>query len=205
MWTLLALHYEPTGLVLAQVLNAQACSARALRGEAAKGTTDAVRMRHPKTDGVGMGHPQDYLSPHETCGLVSVEAEQMLADMRVLVARAFAPGGHCVVVEASSVRHALLKRYVEPWKRAEEEAAKPVVPGGALKKTPAHLSNQLSNQLSNRPIAPAYVGGKKELLSAKAPEFEGAKAIREKKGLKGMNALIQARLKERMLTYADVC
>ena len=74
-------------------------------------------------------------------------------------------------------------------KRYEEEAAKPVVPGGALKKTPGHLSNQLSNQLSNRPIAPAYVGGKKELLSAKAPEFEGAKAIREKKGLKGMNGL----------------
>jgi hypothetical protein len=176
---------------------AQACSARALRAEAAKGTTDAVRMRQQRTDAAGMGHPQDYLSPHETCGLVSVEVEQMLADMRVLVARAFAPGGHCVVVEASSVRHALLKRYVEPWKRAEEEAAKPVVPGGAQKKAQA----QLSNQLSYRPIAPTSAGGKKEVVSAKPTEFEGAKAIRDKKGLKGMNALIQ----ERMLTHADVC
>jgi hypothetical protein len=68
--------------------------------------------------------------------------------------------------------------------------------------TYAQVSSQLS---SNRPIAPTDVGGKKEgkqeVLSAKAPEFEGAKAIREKKGLKGMNALIQVR----MLTYADAC
>ncbi len=64
------------------------------------------------------------------------------------------------------------------YQRTEEEAAKTVVTGGAQKKSsPAHLSNQLSN----RPIAPAYVRGKKDLLSAKPPEFEGVKAIREKK------------------------
>ena len=55
---------------------------------------------------------------------------------------------------------------------------KTVVTGGAQKKSsPVHLSNQLSN----RPKTRAYVGGKKELLSAKPSEFEGVKVIREKK------------------------
>jgi hypothetical protein len=49
------------------------------------------------------------------------------------VRRSLRAGGQCVVLESASVKHALQKRYFDPWKKAEEEAAKPAVPGSKPK------------------------------------------------------------------------
>ena len=43
-----------------------------------------------------------------------------------------------MVLESASVKHALQKRYFDPWKKAEEEAAKPAVPGTKPKAAGEH-------------------------------------------------------------------
>jgi hypothetical protein len=68
-------------------------------------------------------------------------------DLRVMIGRSFTPGGHCVVLERASVKQALEKRYFDPWKRSEEEAAKPAVPGMQKKGNLAAMS-----------IAPTHAG-----------------------------------------------
>jgi hypothetical protein len=52
--------------------------------------------------------------------------------------RSLRAGGQCVVLESASVKHALQKRYFDPWKKAEEEAAKPAVPGTKPKAAGEH-------------------------------------------------------------------
>ena len=167
MWLLLALHYEPAGLLPSQICPHERVGAGAAgEGEAA-----------------GMGHPGDWLAADESVSIGSLEAEQLLADLRVLVGRCMGGGGQTVVLESISVKHALHKRYFDPWKKAEEDASKPSVPGTKPKAPAVH----------HHSIAPAnsYQAGKSH-----APPPPPQKGIRARKGLKGVNALVQGRLKE---------
>lgn len=181
MWMLLALHYEPTGLLPSHVCNVEQMYASAAARPPAAGHL---------TGAAGMGHPKDFLSPDESICHVSASAEELVADMQgVLLGRSFSTGGHCVVLERVSLKQAVDKRYFEPWKRAEEEAAKPHVPGVNAKGIVAAMS-----------IAPTRLLKKVTAVPPQPVEHQG---IRARKGLKGVNALVQTRLKQLFANVVD--
>ena len=184
MWVLLALHYEPTGLLPSQMACEQPADWEIQGG---------VVEFHSE---VGMGHPKDFLAPDQTASHVSIRAQQMLADLTVLLARSFAAGGQSIVLESVSLRHAVEQRYFIPWKRTEEEAAKPGLPG--VKKPPNPLHSLALPHASKREAA--VVGGAKQNI---ANIRSKAKMIRARKGLKGVNASIQTRLMQLFDSVVD--
>jgi hypothetical protein len=82
MWLLLALHYEPSGLLPSQLCKRE----RFGSGAALEGVETA-----------GMGHPGDWLAVDESVSMISLEVEQLLADLRVLLRRSMS-AGVCVCV-----------------------------------------------------------------------------------------------------------
>ena len=93
MWLLLALHYETTGLLPSQLCKRERFgSSAALEG----------------VETAGMGHPGDWLAMDESVSIISLEVEQLVADLRVLLRRSLSAGIYvyvCVCVYTHTHTH----------------------------------------------------------------------------------------------------